>query len=383
MNMENLELFDISIEEFDGMNGRHTFSKKYCQNKRELMKEYRKTMLVTNKARYVKVAAAFALFIIGSPLVVNAATNGELFSRIWGTLGKQDVKSHEEIVYSDDKDGYYTATYPERDYEEIDEEKAEELIGEQLTFSEITEDIQGTTLTILSAVRDHNAAVVEFTLEKEGGVDALNYSQIDNEAKGAWFTDEATFYIRIGDGGEHIFVDLKKSTENKLYCYDYMTLDSVSNSIFMEITEYPCTRGEYIVAEGDAADEIASKMTEKKISIPVSEIVKSVEYANAEGGVAEISPISMKFDLAIGLGLTSDEAYDPFGCYKTVINYKDGSSYIVNEHSNSKHSCDVEIDNTSYACGSLGTELTYVFNRLVDVNEISSITINDVEYTVK
>ncbi|MDO5157119.1 MAG: hypothetical protein Q4D51_14275 [Eubacteriales bacterium] len=381
--MENLELFDISIEEFDNMNEKHTFSKRYLQNKKRLMKNYRKSMLASHKTRYVKVAVAFTVLVIASPLIVNAATNGELFARIWGTQGRSDVKTHEEVVYSEDKNKSFIATYPQREYEDIDEEKAKELIGDQVTYESMVQEIDGTTLTICSAVRDRNAAVVEFTLEKEGGVDALNYSQVDNEAKGAWFSDEATFYIRIGDGGEHIFVDLSKSTEDKLYCYDYMTLDSVSNSIPMEITEYPCTRGEYINANDEEGEEIARNTVRKNISIPVSEIVDSVEYINPGGGVAEISPLSIKLDMAVGLGLSDGEAYDPFSCYKVEINYKDGSSYLVKEHSNSKHSCDVEIDNTSYARGGLETDMTYVFNRLVDVNEISSITINDVEYAVK
>ena len=35
----------------------------------------------------------------------------------------------------------------------------------------------------MSAVRDKNAAVVEFTMEKEGGVDVLNYGEKENELK--------------------------------------------------------------------------------------------------------------------------------------------------------------------------------------------------------
>jgi hypothetical protein len=381
--MKNLELFDISTEEFDNMNEKHTFSKEYNQKKKELMKEYRKRKYIPNTNRYAKVAVACGLLLVASPLIVNAATNGDTFARIWGKLSRNDVKSHDEVVYDEESGTSSTVTYPQRDYEDVEEEEAEELIGKQLTFLSITEELDGTTLTIISAVRDNNAAVVEFTLEKEGGVDALNYSQLDNEAKGAWFSDDATFWFRLGDGGENIFVDMKKSTEDKLYCYDYMILDSVTNSITMEIYKYPCTRGEYSAMGIDEQDEMESKIVQKNISIPVSEAVNSVEFTNADGGVIEVSPISMKVDLAIGLGLGSDEAQDPYSCYKAMINYKDGSSYIVKEHSNNNHTCDVEIDNTSYTEGSLGTEVTYVFNRLVDVNEIAAITINDVEYMAK
>lgn len=85
-----------------------------------------------------------------------------------------------------------------------------------------------------------------------------------------------------------------------------------------------------------------------------------------------------------GLGLSNGEAYDPWNCYCVSVNYKDGTNYVVEEHEMpKKHICDVEIDNSSYTCDSLDNQLTYVFNRLVDVSEISSITINDVEYRCK
>ena len=121
-----------------------------------------------------------------------------------------------------------------------------------------------------------------------------------------------------------------------------------------------------------------------KISIPLSENVQSVNYSNNDGAVAEISPLSIKIDLETGLGLSEDGQADPWYCYYVAINYKDGTNYVVQEHEISgKHTCDVEIDNSSYACGTLDNQLIYVFNRLVDVKEISSITINDVEYTCK
>jgi hypothetical protein len=384
--MKNLESFDISIEEFDEMNEQHTFSKQYTEKKKELLQNYRKGLLSSSRSRYVKAAAVFAVFLVSGPIIANAATDGELFSRIWGTMGKNNVTSHDEVIYDEEKGTSYTVTYPERDYEEVDAEKAEELIGNQVTYPSITREIDGTTLTILSAVRDDNAAVVEFTLEKEGGVDALNYSQLDNEAKGAYFSDEATFWFKIGDGGESIFVDLDKSTNDKLYCYDYMTLETAASNIDMELYEYPCTRGELLqVSEEDAKyEELEAETKSSTINIPISENVASAALKNADGGVVEVSPLSIKIDMNTGLGLTESEAYDPYSCYYVSINYKDGTNYIVSEHEKSgKHSCDVEIDNSSYACGSLNNELTYVFNRLVDTSQIDSVTVNDVEYTLQ
>lgn len=379
--MKNPELFDISIGEFDEMNGKHVFSKQYKQKKKKMLQNYRKSLFTVKRVSYVKAVAAFAVVLVSGSLIANAATDGELFSRIWGTLGRDDVASHDEVFYDEGSESYYTVTYPERYFEDVDAEKAEELIGNQMSYPSITKEIDGTTITITSAVRDNNAAVVAFTLEKEGGVDALNYSQLDNEAKGAWFSDEATFSFKIGDGGEFIFVDLSKSTNDKLYCYDYMTLNSAGSDITMKICEYPCTQGEMLAGEVESA-EIEAEKKEYNISIPISDNVASLKLTNADDGVVEISPLSIKIDMTIGLGLTSEEAQDSVNCYYLSINYKDGTNYIVKEcNLSGKHTCDVEIDNSSYAC-SMQNELTYVFNRLVDTGQIKSVTINEVEYTL-
>lgn len=379
--MKNPELFDISIEEFDKMNETHRFSKQYKRNKKELLNQYKRSMFAPARMNYVKVASLFAVILISGPIVANAATNGELFSRVWGNHGRNDVASHDEVIYDEENETSVTVTYPERDYEEVDVAKAEELIGEQVSYTTITKEIDGTTLTILSAVKEKNAAVVEFTLEKEGGVDALNYSQFDNEAKGAWFSDESTFWFKIGDGGENIFVDLEKSTEEKLHCYDYMTLESPASNLSMELYEYPCSQKERVDADEAKLAEIDAATVKTTINIPIKDEVSSMEMQSEEGGRLEVSPLCIKIDMNNGLDLTREEAYDPYNCYYVSINYKDGTSYVVREHSKSgKHTCDVEIDNSSYACSSMDNELTYVFNRLVDTEQIASVTVNEVEY---
>ena len=42
--MTNLEQYDISLEEFDSLAGTHVFSKKYNDNKKKMLREYRKYM---------------------------------------------------------------------------------------------------------------------------------------------------------------------------------------------------------------------------------------------------------------------------------------------------------------------------------------------------
>jgi len=88
-NYINQKLFDISIEDFDALDGVHEFSDKYKNNKKQLLKEYRKGICKHPVKKYKKAAAAAAvLLIVSAPVITNAATGGEFFNRIWGSEGK-------------------------------------------------------------------------------------------------------------------------------------------------------------------------------------------------------------------------------------------------------------------------------------------------------
>lgn len=380
----NKDQFDISIEEFDAPGETHEFSERYKKTRERNKQKYLYSR--PQWQRIASIAAAAALFI-ATPFVVNAATDGELFERIWGILGKKDVEAHQELVYEAEKDSSYYIAYPARDYAELDPETAKALIGDCVQELSLSQEVDGTTITLLSAVRDNNSAVVALTLEKEGGVDILDYSQLDNEAKGAWFSEKSTFLFNIGYGG-NLYVDLDKSTDDKLYCYDYVSLNTFgTGSLRMEIEQYPCTLGERdaLLAEEYGSEQAQAVENGKKtteLRIPCEKRLGSTAFTNAGGGQIEMSPISMNIDMNTGLGLTPGQAYDPYSAYKIVITYRDGSTYTVLEHEYPDvYACDEYIDNTSYSCGSLDNEFLLIFNRLVDPEDVVSVTVNGIEYT--
>ena len=380
----NKDQFDISIEEFDAPGETHEFSERYKKTRERNKQKYLYSR--PQWQRITSIAAAAALFI-ATPFVVNAATDGELFERIWGILGKKDVEAHQELVYEAEKDSSYYIAYPARDYAELDPETAKALIGDCVQELSLSQEVDGTTITLLSAVRDNNSAVVALTLEKEGGVDILDYSQLDNEAKGAWFSEKSTFLFNIGYGG-NLYMDLDKSTDDKLYCYDYVPLNTFgTGSLRMEIEQYPCTLGERdaLLAEEYGSEQAQAVENGKKtteLRIPCEKRLGSTAFTNAGGGQIEMSPISMNIDMNTGLGLTPGQAYDPYSAYKIVITYRDGSTYTVLEHEYPDvYACDEYIDNTSYSCGSLDNEFLLIFNCLVDPEDVVSVTVNGIEYT--
>ena len=379
---------EISVEEFDALEGAHEFSQEYKKRKREMLRQYKKRTDTSDRRIYMKAAAAVVILTVSVPLVAQAATNGEFFKRIWGNLAREDVVARREVIY-DEQDLPHVYTFPKREYVDIDPGKAEELIGAHVFYKPVVNKLGDTTLTILSSVHDGNAAVIEFKVEREGGVNAFNYSQIDNEYHGAEFSQDVDFEFHFPDCSEHIIVDLEKSTKDVLYCYNYMTMephayDTKSNGITLEMSEYPCTRREMFEADSDTFDRYKEQTKTSQIVVPLRTPVEREDYKNDAGGITSISPLSLKIDTDTGLGLEgqNEELYDEKNIYYVSVNYKDGTKYVVCEHKlKGVHSCKVKIDNTSFISYDATGNLIFVFNRLVDPQEVQSITVNETIYT--
>ena len=378
------ELIEAAAKEFDETNPEHVFSNEYKKQKKEILQAYRKRQYVKTYKRYALTAAAALAVLVGTPIAVNAATNRELFNRIWGNEGKANVASHQEKIYEEEKDSSYVVTYPERDYVKTDEETGNKLIGDKVSYVNREVDLDGTKLTIQSVVRDENTAVVEFTMENPDGIDkVMNYSQLDNEAKGAFVSENATFWFWFVDASGSIYVDLDKSTEQTLYCYDYLTFDKDMEQLQLETYIYPCKRSE-MYSEGmsqEQMDEIAANTKESVITIDLPQALETETFTCDGNGSFEIYPIGMKLDCANGLGLSGAEANDPGNIYFIRITYQNGEEYIVwdRESERNNHHPETEIDNSSYACG-YEDGLKVDFNRLVDMEQVASITVNTTTY---
>lgn len=371
-NLAGVEAFTVSVEEFDALGeeteGAHEFSSEYRRKKEKMLKAYQRRVCRSAWSGWAKAAAVF-LLALSTPVIVSAASGSGFFSRIWGTSGKENVEPHEEVVEDAEKGISYTITYPKREYTNEGLAKAEELMGDGVSFNPVIKEIGDTRLTVLGAAYDGNAAVVDFTLEREGGVKGVLYGQLYNESKGAWFTEDAPFRLIFKDCSEAIFVDLEKSTEEMLTCYAYLVTDlpgqpaGISMEIYQKQDEELCT---------------------DTVLIPVSGQAEVKQYVNGDGGMLGLSPMSMDIDCKVGLGLDEEQAYDPWYLYYAAVNYKDGSVYVVQEHGvEGLHSCEVDIDNTSYACGMEDGHMVFVFNRLVDIGEVEAVVVNETVYVLK
>ena len=386
---ENEQFPDWSIEEFDAISEDHVFSEQYQREKKKIIRAHSKKKA---PRRYFMQAVAAAAACIVLPVVVYAAvTHADFYRNAFGNAGRQSVSAHEEVL-DDGKGGQLTVTYPEREYVPIDEEMAEALIGSNISAEPVEVQINDHKLTINSAVRDENAIVMEFTLECETGVTALNYSELDNEAKGAFMSEESTFSFRVDGTAENIYVDLEKSTETCLHCYYYglfvfdgpladgksPTLDiTYADEPLVDIYMNEPLDGSYMDESLDGTTD-KSRIHEAQVAIPAEHTLDLLTFTSDAGGVLELSPISLSIDMGKGLGLTNLEAYDPIHLNTMSIHYTDGSSYQVYDK-------DGYVDNTAYMCGGCGaaqTEIMLLFNRLIDPSRIDYVEVNGLIYNV-
>lgn len=384
MSYINWKTYEISIEAFDELEGEHKFSKEYQQRKKKMLREYRRDVFAERRSNLVKVAIAASLLIIAAPLAVNAATDGEFFNRIWGNLTQHNIKAHKEVLY-DEQAFPFVHTFPEREYVKVDLDRARELLDSHVYHKPIIKKLGDTTLTILSSVHDGNAAIVEFKLEREGEVNAFEYSQLNNEYRGAEFSQEPDFWFHFPTCSEHILVDLEKSTKEVLYCYDYMVMepnDAGTKTLSMEVQEYPCSRGEMFEADSETFDKYVEDTKTSELLIPLLAPVKKAEYVNKDNGAIYISPLSMRIDMEdSGLGIDNSDLYDSDNVYYVCVNYKNKASYIVQEHElDGIHACETPIDNSSNISADEQGYCTIIFNRLVDIDDIASITVNKTTY---
>ena len=129
----------------------------------------------------MKAAAVLILFLfLAMPALAVAASGSEFFVRLWGTEGKKNVEAHTEEVRDEENGRTYTVTFPRRNYTDDNLDRAEELIGGAVSCEPAVKEIGDARLTVLAAVCDGDAAVVEFTLEQEVGIDCFQYSQLTN-----------------------------------------------------------------------------------------------------------------------------------------------------------------------------------------------------------
>lgn len=318
-------------------------------------------------------AAALALLCIALPVGAYASVKTDFFQAMFGNDTKQSNPAIQKEI-DDGKGNKIAVTIPSKEYVPVDEEKADEILGAWLSDAPIEKKIGSHTLSIQNFVYDQNGALMYFTLEREGGVTVLRGDQETNLGKGASFTDESDFYFICETeqgviGFDNTYVDTVKSSPEKMYCSAYILWERPlkdGDIPCLTLDTYPCPRKDLTENTEISTEKI--RLTEKE-PLPIN----TVDLGDQ--GYLEYSPISLTVDLAKGLGLSAEQAQDPYYLEHLEILYEDNSSYVICDK-------DSHIDNSGYT---LGRETYYatLYNRLTDAAKIEKIIVNGVEFPVK
>ena len=335
--------------------------------------------VMKKKLSFGIVFVVVAVLVLGTALAV--ALNTEFFSHVFGNETRKNVTEHME-TFDNGKGGTYDYLYPAREYVGTDPELAEKLIGSQLMNDPVTVQIGNYTLTVLNAVRDENAMVMEMTLECPTGVKGLNYDRLTNEGKGAWFADDAEYFFGVDGAAEMMYVDMQNSTENCLRIYYYC--------VFFEKPadgESPVLTAAAVSAETGSGDKVFEP---QEIVVPADKAVSTVRYTAENGSLIELAPFSLRVcpnaeaDSSITMAQDPKSGNEPAivisqmepdSLSDLVIEMKDGKTFTVLGGD--------KLDNTMYMCGGLGESFQYtsmVLNRLVDPQAVKCIRINGTSY---
>lgn len=346
----------------------------------------------THRRRFSYAAAAIAVVgCLAVPGGVYAAANLDFFDAMFGNNTKKSTPVIETEVDTGktNEDGtpkMTPVTIPSHEFVSVDPQDAEDLTGGGCLTAPVEKKLGDHTLRVENMVYDQNGAVVYFTLERPGGVTMLIGNEDTNVRKGAYFSEDRQYHFKFDTtsddifGGNNIYIDVEKSTPDKMYCTDYILWsDPLPEGVFprLSIAKYPdliSTTENMTEKEAEAFYEQVeieeTTLTDKK-PIPVQKIDLG------EKGCLVYSPISIGIDLSKGLGLSEADCYDPVYLARMEIKYKDGSSYVVYDDAD-------HVDNTGYQLGGVSESwMMSAFNRIVDVNEIQEILVNDVTFPVK
>lgn len=271
---------------------------------------------------------------------------------------------------------------PSKEFVDVDEERANELLGKYVLEEPIVKKLGEHTLTVENFLYNELGGLMYYTLEREGGVTALAGNEDTNLDKGANFTEEADFYfnVEIGEqivGHENIYVDMQQSTAEKMYCYSYFLWSEeidVQQKPYLFIRKYPCIKGEIDRMDAEEYSQICENVVEEKVNLTEQDAVPTKTLDLGEKGTLRISAFALAFDIPKMLGLSSLDI-DPWNVKHVEIQYKNGESYVVEDKNEN-------INNTGYV---LGCDPYYkvAFNRLVDVENVKAVVINDITIPVE
>lgn len=370
---------DVGFEQFAEPETRHEFSAEYQERRRALIQEaqhasgkQREASVSRTASRFTyRVAAAVAAVCIALPAAAWAITShADFFAGALGDGWRTSTPAEQMLVTpgpDDDGKAPYTVTYPASEAVPVDQETAERLLGDAVYDEPFTVTApDGHVLTIDNVVRSEHTIVYSFTLQRDGGVTALEWDDRTNSvaAKGAYTPLDQQLSWSIG-GDDFLYIDPTASTADELHGYGYSVIGAAlpaGQPVSMVVYTWD------VPINVSAEDQFHMDQYE----LACTDVVASATFASAEGSTVSVSPLGLVLDERALFAEPSepdgyDMAQDPINVRTIVVKMDDGTAYTVFNRAEN-------LDNTLSACG-FDASLSVAFNRLVDPVHITSIEV--------
>ncbi len=296
-------------------------------------KKTRKISLTALIAAAVVLALSVTAYAIGA--------HAGFFDAVFGDTGVDSTQAHQTLADPDKPVGEMI-TVPAYEREPVDQEKAETLVGAQVTDIQKSFQMEGVTFTAESVVADENGVgALTFTMRCPDGFPRMdgqtgemgNMLRIDQDR--GWIA--ASPYLRLSDIdrpiNSHIYLDSAASTatEKHLTAYFYSPVGLKTGDVVeLVMTEYLYNGREYAYTDPYTGEERTvqdADEIEEHICFRVEDLVPAVLFTAQDGHTASVSP----------LGIVLDDWYD--GIRELRLTYADGSEYTVRDR---------DVDNTQF-----------------------------------
>lgn len=324
---------------------------------RKTMRNEKKTRRALGKSAVVAIAAALTLTIAVAGGIV--------------TLIKADVSPADKVddtthhAFTDDldattptvDDGKGTAvSVPDMERIPGDIQTTQRLVGQYLSKLDAEMTVDGNTIKLGTFLIDENGlGLLTYSVENPSGV---GYTDV-GYGEGIDLPLQPTLYFRSPDEGNALFA--------KCYVDKGTSTDTCLNVVLYFAADTSFRQGDLLyVTMQDELGQPYSIAIQPQTYVPV----KTMTAKNGE--IVTLS--------ALGMTIVNPDPSREIHTDEVLVNAKDGSSFAV--ESSSKNLMNWVIGSITGDGQAAFENYTYVFNRLVDVNEVGSVTLTGYYYNL-
>lgn len=296
-----------------------------------------------------------------------AAVQSDFFQSAFGDKGQKDVAARDVPVEGKDS----TFRLAEMTWVQTDPANAERILGPFVGTVGQSVSANGYTLTVDEVVVDENGiGVATYTLSNPDGV-----GEVDGYYGHFGFMPDAP--IR----GVHLEGATQRDIGNGMtgsISFDQRSVkdEVLSTGTELHAVQYFCSLfGEHdengYMWRLSVWDEESGRLAGSTVTYAPEAAIPATAFAAETGETVSMSPLGMVESESI-------EATDPGSYRRCVVRFSDGTEYVVKDDRyyelDDKENAPELVDNTIFALGSGSVGTFFVFNRLVDVEAVASVT---------